>query len=502
MQTVTNPEVELRSGRLRGLRHDAVDVFYGVAYAAPPLGQNRWRLPQPEAPWTGVRDATSKTSSAMQTAPAPGRFLIDLGETNTSEDCLYLNIWTPRADGAQRPVMVWLHGGAFVAGSANLDAYDGAALAERGDVVVVGVNYRLGLFGWLRNPSLGTTGNEGLADQWAALEWVRANIAAFGGDPANVTVFGESAGATSIAAHLCPPPGVVRRRPFDRAILQSGGHHLIITRSAAERANERVMEHLGNPSEAELYALSAQELIAAQDAATPRSAGVFYGPLRDGVVVAVDTVDVLTNGSAAGVPLLVGSNREEMGFFWGRNPDFDVVDDFVLNALIGKIAGANQNRIVEGYRAARAARGEPVDLRSLAVAISSDGTFRNGVDQLGVTQAAHAPVWCYLFQWRSPLYEGLIGAAHVLDVPFVLGNHRQPACADFVGDDPAADALAATMMDAWADFARTGTVNWSQFDGQRRATMVFDSVSQEHDDPLAPERRAWAGDLGIDPRRS
>ena len=295
------------------------------------------------------------------------------------------------------------------------------------------VNYRLGLFGWLRSDGLGTSGNEGLGDQRAALDWVAREISGFGGDPGNVTLLGESAGAISIAAHLAG--GSAGGRPFRRAILQSGAHHLLLGRSAADRTCQRVLDHLGRPSPAELRKLTAADLLAAQDAATPRAAGIFYGALRDGDLVPADPLGALRSGAAAGVDLLIGSNRDEMGFFWGRDPDFDRVDGDRLRAIAAQWApdqGA-ADTLVDAYRRARAGRGESTDERALALAIASDATFRRGALELADAQAAHATVHTYLFDWPSPLHDGLVGAAHLLETPFVFGTHHHPTVAAFTG---------------------------------------------------------------------
>ncbi|HSE04277.1 MAG TPA: carboxylesterase family protein, partial [Methylomirabilota bacterium] len=257
--------VETRRGAVRGVAAAGVAVFRGLPFARPPVGALRFRPPEPPEPWSGVRDATRFGASATQNGALVGP-LMSLGITRTAEDCLYLNVWTPRADRARRPVLVWIHGGAFVLGSGSQTLYDGATLARRGDVVVVTINYRLGALGFLRardrfGARLPATGNEGLLDQVAALEWVRDEIEAFGGDPGNVTIFGESAGAMSCATLL----GLPRARGlFHRAILQSGAANFLWPRETAAQIADQLLDDLGIGSPEALHAAEPARLLAVQ----------------------------------------------------------------------------------------------------------------------------------------------------------------------------------------------------------------------------------------------
>ncbi|MGH7416122.1 MAG: carboxylesterase/lipase family protein, partial [Candidatus Rokuibacteriota bacterium] len=257
--------VETRRGRVRGVTESGLAVFRGLPFARPPVGARRFQPPEPPAPWSGVRDAARFGTSAAQNGALVGP-LMSLGIGRTGEDCLYLNVWTPRPDRARRPVLVWIHGGAFILGSGSQLLYDGSRLARRGDVVVVTVNYRLGALGFLGvqdrfGRRLPATGNEGLLDQIAALEWVRDEIAAFGGDPDNVTLFGESAGAMSCATLLGMPRA---RGLFHRAILQSGAANYVWPRDTAARLADQVLAEIGVGSPEELYAATPERLLAAQ----------------------------------------------------------------------------------------------------------------------------------------------------------------------------------------------------------------------------------------------
>jgi len=257
--------VETRRGAVRGVDKDGLVLFRGLPYARPPVGPLRFRPPEPPEPWSGIRDATRFGSSAPQNGALVGP-LMSVGIGRTGEDCLHLNIWTPGADGRRRPVMVWIHGGAFILGSGSQMLYDGAALARRGDVVVVTINYRLGALGFLRlrdrfGSRLPATGNEGLLDQVAALQWVRDEIASFGGDPGNVTIFGESAGAMSCATLLATPRA---GGLFHRAILQSGAANYLWPREIASQVSDYLVDQLGVAAPDELERATPDRLLDAQ----------------------------------------------------------------------------------------------------------------------------------------------------------------------------------------------------------------------------------------------
>lgn len=473
-----------------------VTAFLGVPYGAAPVGPLRFAAPAPPAAWQGVRPATSHGHAPLQGAPAPGRYLCDLSSPDPDEDCLNLAIWTPAADPqAKLPVLVWFYGGAFVAGSNAVRCYDGARLAARG-AVVVGVNYRLGVFGWLRAEAIGADGNQGLADQAAALRWVQEEIASFGGDPTNITVFGESAGAASIAMHLAGAavaPSGAAGLPFRRAILQSGSFNLVSSVAEAEDTAARVLHHLGvEPTQ--LRELPAAALQAAQDAATPRSGGVFYRPVADGDRVPVEVAAALAATDRDPlVPVLCGTNRHEMGFFWGRDERFDTVSDEFFAAIAARWHH-DPDGTMSAYRAARAARGEATDNRSVAVAMGNDWTFRAASMALAGWQSRHAGAHAYRLDWCSPLYDGLVGAAHVLDVPLVFGTYDDASVTAFTGYDVAPDAVRETseqMGRAWIRFASDGDPGWTPYDTASRTTRLFGGDTELLDDPEGAELRQW-----------
>ncbi len=326
--------VEVAGGRISGVERSGVWAFSGIPYAGPPVGPGRWRPPGPVVPWAGTRACDRFGPAAPQTPGAMEQALGGAAEA-TDEDCLTLNVWTPGLDGARRPVMVWIHGGSFQSGSGSGALTRGGVLAREGDVVVVTVNYRLGLLGFLAHPALADHdaawldgqawegwGNWGLADQVAALDWVRRHIADFGGDPGNVTLFGESAGAMGVATLLAAPAAAGL---FHRAVVQSGPAYTCSAEAAADRA-ERLAAHLGVACTRQaLEQVPVAALVAAAQEYVPEehggtSAGLLLTPVVDGGLLDAVPLAAVAAGSAAGVDLLVGTTRDEAAFFALGNP--------------------------------------------------------------------------------------------------------------------------------------------------------------------------------------
>ncbi len=496
-------------GKLEGeLGPHGVSVFRGVPYAAPPVGKLRFRATQAVASWSGVADARKFRGAASQDAG----LMQDIGER--SEDCLYLNVWTPAVDGAARPVMVWIHGGGFSVGSSAQEVYDAAALAQRGDVTVVSLNYRLGALGFaylvdLLGPSAEVSSNNGLRDQIAALRWVRQNIGNFGGDPANVTVFGESAGAMSIGALLAAPDA---RGLFRRAIAQSGAAHHATTPAEASRMAELVLHGLGigaaRPER--LWSLPCEEIVAAQRACWKES--ILRGPLArqlpQGAMTLIPVGDgsflpspyeAIEQGCAREVDLMVGANLDEWNYFLFlvEPKKREIDDDAVLIKICNKrLAG----RGAEAVACYRQALGAQLPAWKIYSAIEGDRMFRIPGLRLAEAQSAHNHhTFMYSFEWSSPLFGGEMGACHAVELPFVFGTVAGPFGQAFSGGGPEAMRLSEQTLDAWAAFARSGDPShegigaWPQFDTRQRSTMRLGKVCEAVADPLAALRPFWEG---------
>ncbi len=503
------PQVETGYGFLRGSAENGVHVFRGIPFAQPPVGDLRFRPPQPLEPWSGVRDATAFGPCPHQ-ADMSGSLLerlLTLEYPRQDEDCLTLNIWTPAADGRRRPVLVWIHGGAFVSGTGSLAMYDGTSLADNGDVVVVTINYRLGAFGFLRldslcGPEFDATGNQGLLDQVAALEWVKSEIGHFGGDPSNITVFGQSAGAASIATMMAMPNTTGL---FEKAIIQSGAPNLLRTPEAAEQTARHILDELGiEPGDAgRLREVPAEDLAAAQDRATPRSKGVFYGPVVDDELVPVDPYHAIAEGHASSVSLLVGTNEDEMRFFLAADPAVPNLDEEGLLDRVTKLIGEGEDAAerakaaITTYRAARAEREEDTSPAGLLCAIATDCVFRWPALHFAALQARHVPVYTYVFDWQSPALDGSLGAPHLLEVPFVFGTHQHPGIRGFTGEGVEADELSHAMQEAWVRFARFGSPStpalpeWPPYGPGQHWTMRLGRGSGAEANPREHERSFW-----------
>lgn len=500
--------LEVAGGRVRGRELDGVWAYSGIPYARSPEGPFRWRPPQPPEPWSGVRDALDFGPIAPQSPPIPG-IAVPGDPVAQDEDCLTLNVWTPAPDGRPRPVMVWIHGGGFTSGTGAGLLYRGGDLVRHGDVVVVTVNYRLGALGFLGHPALvegspapEAVGNWGLLDQVAALRWVRDHIAGFGGDPGNVTIFGESAGGMSISALLGAPSA---RGLFHRAIIQSGPPY---THSLARagRAAEDLAKGLGigEITRAVLESVPAADLVAVTQALQnrtppPGELPLPFLPVVDGAFLPRRPEEAVAAGEMAEVPLLVGTNRDELTFFGLGDPELADMDDEGLARWIGRATpDRSPTDVIETYRSVRAARGEPTTPRDLWVAAGSDLVFRWPSLCLATAQRAHqAATFVYLFTWETPAFGGLLGSCHALEIPFVFGAVRRPLIAAFAGGGPDAEALSARMQQAWLSFARAadpsheGIGRWPAWDATRRATMVFGPGGGAADAPRNDELAVW-----------
>jgi para-nitrobenzyl esterase len=506
--------VETRSGRVRGTQTEGIEVFRGIPYARAPVGRLRLRPPLPPEPWTGIREATQPGPCAPQNASMVGA-LLGLPATEASEDCLTLNVWTPAAgDGQRRPVLVWIHGGGFVFGSGSQAPYDGARLAALGDVVVVTLNYRLGALGFLALPSLadeegGVCGNFGLLDQIAALHWVRDHAAVFGGDPDQVTIFGESAGGMSVGTLLGTPAA---RGLFRGAIAQSGAAHNVSTPEQGERVAYALMKELGlSLTDVEsLRAVPVSEILAAQQriigSLLGSGGGLPFQPVVDGRVLPRQPLEAIADGEASGVSLLIGTNRDEWRLFALADTKLRTLDEARLvrrleRAVPGRDAmgRSHAERALEVYRRARGP-GQETSPIALWNAIEGDRVFGVPAARLADAQNAHAPgVYSYLFTWESPVLGGALGACHGLDVPFVFGTAMLPALRAFVGEGPEVAQLCARIQGAWIAFAHGGSPgheglpDWPRYDPALRPTLLLGGACSLAKAPGDEELQFWDG---------
>jgi para-nitrobenzyl esterase len=422
-----------------------------------------------------------------------------------SEDCLYLNVWTPAADNKRRPVMVWIHGGAFTIGAGSQAIYDGSTLARRGDVVVVGINYRLGPLGFMRladltNGQIPSTGSEGTLDQIAALEWVRDNIEGFGGDPQNVTIFGESAGGMSVGALLAAPAA---RGLFHKAIPQSGACHTGSLRDRANRNAERVMAKLDASNPDAMRALSAAQLLTGTlmpDGKTPDPEfGMAYQPVIDGAVIPRMPIEMVTEGASSDVAMMVGSTLDEWKLFAPMDQGLRKLDRTGLAARYSRrMPPEIADGLITSYEKVRATRGASTTAADLFNALETDRIFRIPAVRLAEVHAQRSSrIYNYIFTWPSPAAGGMLGSCHALELGFVFGTNHLPGMPQFAGTGPIVERLATEMQDAWLAFARTGDPScerlgaWPQYDASRRATMILGEKSGVQDAPYDGERRAW-----------
>ncbi len=504
MVEVTTANVETTSGKIEGVFRKGLYVFRGVPYAAPPVAKRRWLPPGPPEPWGGVRPAQEFAPNAPQ-APVGIQLLEPQEKQPQSEDCLYLNIWTPGLDGAKRPVMVWFHGGGFTTGAGSWLAYNGRILSTRGDVVIVTINYRLGVLGFLNlnevtKGKIPATGNEGLLDQVFALEWVRNNISRFGGDPDNVTIFGESAGAMSVGILLAMPGA---RGLFHRAILQSGAANHVNSLEHAEKVAAIFLDILDiKPTDVEkLRSLSEQELLNAQAeimarAIDPKSAigALPLRPVVDGNVLPELPIHAIAGGSADNVPVLIGTNLDEWNIFTLLDTNLANLDEAqLLRRCQYLISGEDAAGLIEAYRQARSQRNLPGTPAELFGAIQSDRIFRIPAIRLAEAHCrSQQPTYMYLFDWVSPIMNGFLGSCHALEIGFVFGTLDD----NFTGSGEEAQALSGKIQDAWTAFARHGNPScesmgeWKLY-GERRATMILGKQCVLVEAPHDEERRAW-----------
>ncbi|KQX14961.1 carboxylesterase [Streptomyces sp. Root431] len=490
------PEVRTRGGALRGSLKDGVVAFLGVPYAQAPVGALRFRAPEPAVPWAGVREAMAFGPTAPKRPYSPPLDALLPDPDVEGDDCLNLNVWAPwgpsgpavpedgnAEDRGGRPVMVWIHGGSLIHGSSAVPVYDGTAFARDG-VVLVSVNYRLGVEGFGVFPD--APANLGLRDQIAALAWVRENAAAFGGDPERVTVFGESAGAISISALLASP---LAKGLFRRAVVQSGAP-IAQPLATARRTTEAVAARLKVPATAEAFArVDRERLLAAQTAVTgkgsPLSGGHSFQIVVDGEVLPRDPAEALADGASAEVDLLMGTTTEEYRLWFVPSGVTDRVGPWVQRLLLRK--AKVPSRTARVYRAGRPQE-KPGEVLG---ALATDKLLRiplNALADARLRAGASAGTYLYEFGWRSPVLD--LGACHALELGFVFDTLDLPETQALTGPE-APQELATAMHAAWVAFAATGEPGWRPWDPARPVMTFGPGLPSLVEAPREAERRAW-----------
>lgn len=491
------PILETTYGRVRGAVEDGIAVFKGVRYGAD-TATTRFQPPKPPEPWSGVVDALDFGPQAPQASGGDGGGLFTswANRRPDSEDCLFLNVWTPGvADGKQRPIMVWLHGGGFAAGSGSSHAYDGVRLANRGDVVVVTINHRLNLFGHLYLAQYGErfadSGNVGVLDIVQALEWVRDNAEALGGDPNRVMIFGESGGGAKVTTLMAMDPA---KGLFHRAAVQSGAWLTVNEPEPAAKAAAGVVERLGL-TPATIDQILTVPVADLQAAARPGGFGVASGPVLDGRSLKRHPFTPDGPPQSRDVPLLIGLNRTESTLLIGaRDPSlFALSWETLPGKLTPFLRGLDVESLIASYR-----QMHPQETASdVFFAITTDSRFLRGHVIEADRKAAQggAPVYFYMLNWDTPVDGGKWRSPHALEIGFVFDNVAKSESMSGVG--PQQQRIADLMSESWLAFAKTGDPNnalvpqWPAYETADRKAMVFDLEPKVVSDPRGDERRLF-----------
>jgi para-nitrobenzyl esterase len=482
--------VSIANGILQGRSTPGSTAFLGIPFAEPPVGPLRWAPPSPALAWTGTRDATTFGPAPWQPSGGPLDGLVPgMGSDDQSDDCLNLNVWTPSVDDS-RPVLVWIHGGAFSLGAGSLSVYDGSRLAAATNTVVVTINYRLGALGFLVIDDPSCTPNVGLLDQVAALEWVRNNISAFGGDPDNVTIFGESAGGGSVLSLLSMPSAVGL---FQRAIIQSGATDLLLDRDKAQLVAEAVARAAGleTVDVDALRAMSGAQIIEAQANAAMELFGTVgtmpFHPVVDGVVLPHTWLEAASSGFNP-VPVIIGTNRDEMDLFKMFDPQAGSLTADGLRTRFEAVGG-NVDALIDAYRSTGAS--EPPEAWRRA---NTDIAMWLPALRIAEARSAHGPTWMYRFDWEASSPD--MGSPHGVDIPFPFTTIDVDEWDTFVSDPEQAMSLASLMQRSWADFAAEGVPSlgdqdWPSYSADERATAILGRDVTVERDPNRQVRQAW-----------
>jgi para-nitrobenzyl esterase len=497
--------VETSAGKVRGARAGGVSSFLGIPYGKA----QRFRPPEPASPWTGVREALAFGPRAPQPTTDPSmmppamkgwaRFATE----PVSEDCLVLNVWTPAADGSKRPVMVYFHGGGWAVGSGQEPDYNGANLARKSDVVVVTVNHRLNSFGYCYLGHLSAkyaqSGNAGMLDLVEALKWVRDNIGRFGGDPGNVTIFGQSGGGSKVSAMLAMPAG---KGLFHKAIIMSGPGVRMMERAQAEANANMLMTKLGlGPNDVDKLAAAPMEAViraTGQPLAGP-GMGIAFQPVVDGLALPSHPFDPAAPQVAATIPLMIGHTRDEMAGLLIMEIAANTLTDAQLAQRVEGVAKGRSQEVVAAYKQPRPGA-TPIQIWADVLTDRSMGAGSVTIASRKVQQGA-APVFMYLVTWETPFLGGAVRAGHGEDTPLVFQNVE--VARSMVGEGPGPQRIADEMSSAFAAFARSGRPDhkgiphWAPYTLEKRETMIFDIPPRLANDPQKRERELWDQPGGI-----
>jgi para-nitrobenzyl esterase len=516
-----DPVVETAYGKVRGYATNGVNTFRGIRYGATTVGKNRFFPPQKPEPWTGIRDATSYGYSAPQTNPStrgasgpesPIAKILAASDgfrcaPAESEDCLFLNVWTAGLGAARkRPVMVWLHGGGYSMGSASSLLYDGTNLARRGEVVVVGVNHRLNVFGYthfgdLGGPEYAHSGNAGQLDIIAALQWVRDNIDRFGGDPKRVMIFGESGGGGKVSMLLASPPA---KGLFHSAVIESGPGVKMGERAPATKAAEMLLAELKLdarrlpeiqklPTDAILSAYFATTAALAKQGGSGGMGSGGFAPILDPVDLPAHPYDPTATRISEEVPVMVGWNKTEATAFSFGDDQLFSLDEAGMKKRIEPLAGVETDRLIQTYKS----QFPKLSPSGIYFYISSYSMMGSGSVTIAERKATlgRAPVYLYRLDWETPAENGKLISPHGLEMPLIFNNVDRGG-EGLTGGGAAARRLAAQLSEAWVAFASTGNPNtaksglpqWPPYDSAKRATMIFDTQSKVVSDPQKEQR--------------
>lgn len=501
--------IDTNHGKVQGLIDKGVAAYKGIRYGAPPMAERRFMSPEPPRLWRRVADATGYGAPCMQMYNRPAAatdlslqistvYTIASDQKIDNEDCLFLNVWAPATEADKRPVMVWFHGGGYSYGSGHWPVYDGANLAAKGDVVVVTVNHRLNVFGYLHLAGFGGekyahSGNAGILDLVLALQWVRDNISEFGGDPQNVTIMGESGGGSKVSTLMAMPRA---NGLFHKAIVQSGPGLTGVSLETAEKTARMVLDELGIETEhvEQLTELTSDQLLDATSAALAR-AGSGYGsfrlaPVVDGEVLPRDPFTPTAPEQSKDIPLLIGWNKDEFSIFNAGSPWFGTLTNEQLMVRSKAMIGEKSAALLDAYRKLYPDY-TPTYLFNMLI---GDMRMLKGSVTLSERKVAQhgAPVYMYNLVWDTPVGGGVFKSPHTLDMPFMFNNVDKSVA--ITGDSAEARKLENQMSSAWIAFARTGNPNtdqlpkWPAYDIEQRATMVFDVVPEVVNDPKAEIR--------------